>query len=71
MGDGVGSNVSGVGRLGIRAHSWDLRNFPLIVLSAKGEKWRLRAMMQGKVDSGEVESKWLEGCSLTKAHKGT
>ena len=71
MGDGVGSNVSGVGRLGIRAHSWDLQNFSLVVLSAKVGKWQFRLMMRVKVDSREVESKWLEGCSLTKAHKGT
>ena len=41
MGDGVGLDVSGVGRLGIGGHSWDLRTFPLVFLPAKIDKWKL------------------------------
>ena len=33
MGDGVGRDVSGVGRLGSEARSWDLRAFSLVMLS--------------------------------------
>ena len=36
--DWVGLNVSGVARLGIGASSWDLHDFPLVVLPAKSEK---------------------------------
>ena len=33
----IGSNVSGVGRLGRGAHSWDMRDFPLVAMPAKSE----------------------------------
>ena len=33
----MGSNVSGVGRLGSGECSWDLRAFPLVFLTAKNE----------------------------------
>ena len=41
MGDDASLNVSGVGRLGSRARSWDLRDSPLVVLLTKSEKWQL------------------------------
>ena len=33
----MGRNVSGVGRLGSGARSWDMRAFPLVVMPAKSE----------------------------------
>ena len=41
MGDGGGLDVSGVVRLGSGSHSWALRDFTLVVLTAKSEKWKL------------------------------
>ena len=38
VGDGVGCDVSRVGRLGSGACSWALRAFPLFALPAKSEK---------------------------------
>ena len=67
MGYGVGSNVSGVVRLASRAHVWALHAFHLFLLyflPVKTEKWKFLVRMRGKVDSGEVESKWLKGDSL-------
>ena len=59
--DGVGRNVSGVGRFGRGARSWALRNFPLVVLPTKRDKWELWSRMRGKINSKEVDSKYLKG----------
>ena len=48
MVDGVGLDVSGVGRLGSGARSWALHAFPLVVLPAKSEKRQFRASMYVK-----------------------
>ena len=41
MVDEVGLDLSWVRRLDRGAHSWDLHNFPLVVLPKKCEKWQL------------------------------
>ena len=33
LGDGLGRDVMGMGRLGSGARSWDLRDFPLVMFS--------------------------------------
>ena len=64
-------DVKGAGRLGSGARSWAMHAFPLVLLSclpAKSENRNgncEREFEGGKLDSEEVESKWLKGGSLT------
>ena len=70
MGDVVGRNVFGVVGLGTVVRSWDMRDFPLVMLShpQKNRKGKSRARMRGKVNSDEVESKWLKGVSSARGY---